>query len=121
MSRRHTHDVLVIGSGAAGLSVAIQVASHARVALICKGALDEGATAWAQGGIAAVLDDADSVDAHVADTLRAGAGLCHEDVVRFTVEHSRESIQWLIDLGVAFTRLPTTDGSDEYHLTMEGG
>jgi L-aspartate oxidase len=121
MSRRHTHDVLVIGSGAAGLSVAIQVASRARVALICKGALDEGSTAWAQGGIAAVLDDADSVDAHVADTLRAGAGLCHEDVVRFTVEHSRESIQWLIDLGVDFTRLPTPGGHEEYHLTMEGG
>ncbi len=119
--RRYSHDVLVIGSGAAGLSVAIQVAGRARVAVICKGELAEGSTSWAQGGIAAVLDTEDSIDAHVADTLRAGAGLCHEDVVRFTVEHSNESIQWLIDLGVAFTKLVKTDGNEEYHLTMEGG
>ena len=121
MPRRYSHDVLVIGSGAAGLSVAIQIAAHARVAVICKGKLDEGSTAWAQGGIAAVLDDTDSVDAHVADTLRAGAGLCHEDVVRFTVSHSRESIQWLVDLGVGFTKLVTPEGNEDFHLTMEGG
>jgi L-aspartate oxidase len=121
MPRRHAFDVLVIGSGAAGLSVALAVADRARVALICKGELAEGSTAWAQGGIAAVLDDEDSIDAHVADTLKAGAGLCHEDVVRYTVSHSRESIQWLIGLGVAFTKLVTPAGSDEYHLTMEGG
>ena len=121
MPRRHTHDVLVIGSGAAGLSVALQVADRVRVAVICKGALDEGSTSSAQGGIAAVLDDTDSIDSHVADTLRAGAGLCREDVVRFTVEHSRESIQWLIDLGVSFTRLVNPQGHGEFHLTMEGG
>jgi len=121
MPQRHSHDVLVIGSGAAGLSVALQIAPHARVAVICKGKLDEGSTAWAQGGIAAVLDDADSIDAHVEDTLKAGAGLCHEDVVRFTVSHSRESIQWLVDLGVGFTKLVTPDGNEDFHLTMEGG
>ena len=121
MPVRYSHDVLVIGSGAAGLSVAIQVATRARVAVICKGELSEGATAWAQGGIAAVLDTADSTDQHVADTLLAGAGLCREDMVRYTVEHSRESIQWLIDLGVAFTKLVTPDGNADYHLAMEGG
>jgi L-aspartate oxidase len=122
MPERHSHDVLVIGSGAAGLSVAIQTAAAgARVAVICKSELAESSTSWAQGGIAAVLDDQDTIDAHVADTLRAGAGLCHEDVVRFTVEHSRESIQWLIDLGVNFTKLTTPDGDGEFHLTMEGG
>jgi len=121
MPQRHSHDVLVIGSGAAGLSVALQVAGSGRVAVICKGRLDEGSTAWAQGGIAAVLDDTDSIDAHVEDTLRAGAGLCHEDVVRFTVSHSRESIQWLVDLGVGFTKLVTADGNEDFHLTMEGG
>ena len=121
MPKRYSHDVLVIGSGAAGLSVALQVAGQGRVAVICKGKLDEGSTAWAQGGIAAVLDDTDSIDAHVEDTLKAGAGLCHEDVVRFTVSHSRESIQWLVDLGVGFTKLVTADGNEDFHLTMEGG
>jgi len=121
MPKRHDYDVLIIGSGAAGLSVAIQVADHARVAVICKGELSGGSTYWAQGGIAAVLDDEDTIDAHVADTLRAGAGLCDERVVRFTVEHSRESIQWLIDLGVEFTKLVTPEGHEDYHLTMEGG
>ncbi|MBK8993470.1 MAG: L-aspartate oxidase [Gammaproteobacteria bacterium] len=121
MPQRYTHDVLVIGSGAAGLSVAIQVADRARVAVICKGELGDGSTSWAQGGIAAVLDDEDTIDSHVADTLRAGAGLCHEDMVRFTVEHSRESIQWLVDLGVGFTKLLTPGSENEFHLTMEGG
>jgi L-aspartate oxidase len=121
MPKRHDYDVLIIGSGAAGLSVAIQVADHARVAVVCKGELSDGSTYWAQGGIAAVLDDEDTIDAHVADTLRAGAGLCDERVVRFTVEHSRESIQWLIDLGVEFTKLVTPEGHEDYHLTMEGG
>jgi L-aspartate oxidase len=121
MPQRYTHDVLVIGSGAAGLSVALQVSGTARVAVICKGELGDGSTSWAQGGIAAVLDDEDTIDSHVADTLRAGAGLCHEDMVRFTVEHSRESIQWLVDLGVGFTKLVTPGGENEFHLTMEGG
>jgi len=79
MSHFHAHDVLVIGSGAAGLSLALQLASHAKVAVLCKSELNEGATYWAQGGIAAVLHKNDSIDAHVSDTLNAGAQLCHED------------------------------------------
>ena len=119
MSERYIHDVLVIGSGAAGLSVAIRLADCANVGVICKGSFGEGSTSWAQGGIAAVLDEDDTTDAHIADTLAAGAGLCHPDAVRFTVENSAESIHWLAALGVEFTRYGP-DG-DQYHLTLEGG
>src|SRR5690606_27625674 len=94
-----------------------------RVAILSKGDLANGSTYWAQGGVAAVLDDTDTVESHVADTLIAGGGLCSEDAVRFTVEHSREAIQWLIEQGVPFTRdeADPEAGSFEYHLTREGG
>jgi L-aspartate oxidase len=118
MTSHNTHDVLIIGSGAAGLTLALSLAAHARVAVLSKGEINEGSTWFAQGGIAAVLDDADSIEAHVSDTLNAGGGLCHEDSVRFTVERSKTAIQWLIDQGVSFTR--QQDG-DDYHLTKEGG
>ncbi|MNF56421.1 L-aspartate oxidase [compost metagenome] len=124
MSQQYQHDVLVIGSGAAGLSLALSLPGHLRIAVLSKGDLSNGSTFWAQGGVAAVLDDADTVQSHVEDTLNAGGGLCHEDAVRFTVEHSRESIQWLIDQGVPFTRDDSADADDggfEFHLTREGG
>ena len=82
MKQTHLYDVLVIGSGAAGLTAALQLEKHLRIALISKSALQGGASWYAQGGIAAVFDKNDSADAHVADTLTAGAGLCHEDAVR---------------------------------------
>ncbi len=124
MSQQFQHDVLVIGSGAAGLSLALTLPGHLRIAVLSKGDLANGSTYWAQGGVAAVLDDTDTVESHVDDTLNAGGGLCHEDAVRFTVEHSREAIQWLIDQGVPFTRdeqSGTEDGGFEFHLTREGG
>ncbi len=124
MSQHLQHDVLVIGSGAAGLTLALTLPSHLRIAVLSKGELANGSTYWAQGGVAAVLDHADTVESHVEDTLVAGAGLCREDAVRFTVEHSREAIQWLIDQGVPFTPDDETDREDggfAFHLTREGG
>ncbi|RMF19947.1 MAG: FAD-dependent oxidoreductase, partial [Gammaproteobacteria bacterium] len=121
MSTSLDFDVLIIGSGAAGLTAALNLPDTCRVAVVSKSALTSGATLWAQGGIAAVLDDADSLEAHVQDTLRAGAGLCHEDAVRYTVEHGREAIEWLIDQGVDFTRDDSGEQALGYHLTREGG
>ncbi len=122
-SRHHQYDVLIVGSGAAGLTLALNLADHGQVAVLSKGALNEGSTWYAQGGIAAVLDDKDSTEAHVADTLNAGAGLCHESSVRFTVERGKAAIQWLIDQGVEFTKLQDSEDDDlhNYHLTKEGG
>jgi L-aspartate oxidase len=118
MKKHYHYDVLVIGSGAAGLTLALNLAQYAKVAVLSKNEINLGSTWFAQGGIAAVLDDQDSIDAHVADTLIAGAGLCHEDAVRFTVERSKDAIQWLIAQGVNFTK---EHSNGDYHLTKEGG
>ncbi|WP_049630206.1 L-aspartate oxidase [Cellvibrio sp. pealriver] len=118
MKKHYQYDVLVIGSGAAGLTLALSLAQQAKVAVLSKNEINLGSTWFAQGGIAAVLDDQDSIDAHVADTLVAGAGLCHEDAVRFTVERSKDAIQWLINQGVNFTK---EHNNGDYHLTKEGG
>ena len=120
MTIHHQSDVLIIGSGAAGLSCALRLSPHFTINLLCKSELSEGSTYYAQGGIAAVLDNADSVDSHVRDTMNAGAGLCDEEAVRYTVENSRNAIQWLIDKGVSFSRENKADSND-YHLTQEGG
>ena len=117
---QHQSDVLIIGSGASGLSLALQLAGHARVTVISKADLKEGATFYAQGGVSAVLHARDSVESHIGDTIETGCGLCDPDMVRFVVENGRESIGWLIDLGVNFTRFPDS-GGDEFHLHREGG
>lgn len=119
--RVHQHDVLIIGSGAAGMTTALQLDNSYSIAMISKDVASEGSTYYAQGGVAAVLDEYDSVESHIADTLDAGAGLCHEDVVRFTVEHSSEVIKWLVKLGVEFDTETREDGSEEFHLSKEGG
>ena len=124
MKPRADYDVLVIGAGIAGLSTALRLADRARVALLAKVSLTEGSSRYAQGGIAAVLDSRDSIEEHVGDTLNAGAGLCDEAAVRFAVERGPACIQWLIDLGVAFTKEPSINGETRetrYHLTREGG
>ncbi len=113
-------DVLVVGSGGAGLTVALQLPQYLRVGVLSKAPLTEGSTFYAQGGIAAVLDQADSFEAHVEDTLIAGAGLCDRDIVRFVVENAPAAIGRLVDYGVPFTRAEPGSGLD-YHLTREGG
>jgi L-aspartate oxidase len=115
-------EVLIIGSGAAGLSCALRLAQLGhRVVLVSKGLLASGATLWAQGGISAVMDEGDSLENHVRDTLAAGAGLCDERAVRHTVEHGPACIRWLIDQGVVFTHEEAEQRGQRLHLTREGG
>ena len=109
-------DVLIIGSGAAGLSAALVLAEHCRVLVLAKGALDGGSTAWAQGGIAAVLDAGDTFEEHIRDTMVAGAGLNRRETVEFVVENAPAAIRRLIDLGVPFNA-----DAGSLHLTREGG
>lgn len=112
-------DVLIIGSGLAGLTLALHLAQTRKVGLITKQALSDSASGWAQGGIAATLSGEDSPDTHIEDTLTAGAGLCDTAVTRYVVENGPESIQWLISQGVQFTR--DQNSQSGYHLTQEGG
>jgi L-aspartate oxidase len=109
-------DVLIVGSGLAGLSAALHLAPTHRVAVITKRSLSDGSSGWAQGGIAAVLGEGDSFERHVDDTLVAGAGLSDPDATRFVVEHAPESIAWLRSLGVPFSQ-----ENGQLHLTREGG
>lgn len=119
--KKHLCDVLIIGSGAAGLSLALHLADNAKVIVLSKGPLREGSTLYAQGGIAAVFDENDSIASHVDDTLIAGAGLCEEAAVQFTAEHAKDAMEWLIAQGVPFDQYKDEDGVLKYHLTREGG
>lgn len=112
-------DVLIIGSGLAGLTLALQVADSKKVCIVSKRTMQDSASSWAQGGIATVLNSDDTIEEHVEDTLIAGAGLCDPDITRMVTEHGREAIDWLIDLGVEFTREENSETG--YHLTREGG
>ncbi len=115
------YDLLVLGSGAAGLSVvlrALELNPALKIAVIAKNAAASGSTAQAQGGIAAVFDASDTIESHIADTLDAGAGLCDPVTVSFVAERAREAIDWLAAEGVSFDRDPVTG---EYVLGREGG
>ncbi|MDD5462607.1 MAG: L-aspartate oxidase [Methylococcales bacterium] len=122
MSYSRNYDVLIVGSGGAGLSLALKLADHSmRVAVLSKFALTAGSTYYAQGGISAVFDEDDSLESHIADTLDAGAGLCNPDIVRLTVTHGKSSIDWLRKQGVVFTEEQTESGEKKLHLNREGG
>ena len=117
----HSCDVLIIGSGAAGLSLALRLADQHQVIVLSKGPVTEGSTFYAQGGIAAVFDETDSIDSHVEDTLIAGAGICDRHAVEFVASNARFCVQWLIDQGVLFDTHIQPNGEESYHLTREGG
>ncbi len=117
----HSCDVLIIGSGAAGLSLALRPADQHQVIVLSKGPVTEGSTFYARGGIAAVFDETDSIDSHVEDTLIAGAGICDRHAVEFVASNARSCVQWLIDQGVLFDTHVQPNGEESYHLTREGG
>ena len=145
MSHTHQHDTLIIGGGAAGLSLALRIADRCSVAIITKGPGKDGCTYFAQGGLSAVLSKEDSFDSHIADTLKVGGALSNKETVKFTIEHGPENVSWMQELGVPFTSDMGSDmGSDmvsdmsgdnsneagstvlnsgkrELHLTREGG
>lgn len=125
-SVEHQCDVLIIGSGAAGLSLALKLAEHCQVIVLSKSDISEGSTKYAQGGIAAVFDEDDSIDSHVEDTLNAGAGLCNKDAVYFTASRAKQCMQWLIEFGMPFDQIAgiektAANPETRFHLTREGG
>ena len=122
MHTPQNYDVLIVGSGGAGLSLALKLAEHSfRIAVLSKFALTAGSTYYAQGGISAVFDAEDSIESHIQDTLDAGAGLCDPDIVRLTVTHGKSSIDWLRQQGVMFTEEQSQSGELKLHLNREGG
>ncbi len=121
MSKQYNFDVVILGSGAAGLSVALHLPSTISIAILAKNNLEQYSSYFAQGGISAVLEPDDSVEQHVEDTMIAGAGLCDQAVVTFTAAAGKQSIQWLAGLGMPFTKDRQEISSSGFHLTREGG
>jgi L-aspartate oxidase len=116
-----THDVIIAGSGAAGLTAALALAEHRKVLVLAKGSLTGGSTAWAQGGIAAVLDAGDTFEQHIGDTMVAGAGLNRQESVEFVISRAPHAIERLVELGVPFNTATDSAGDERLHLTREGG
>src|SRR3546814_5270197 len=116
MAEKRSHDVSIVGAGAAGLTAAIALADHCRVLVLAKGDLNGGSTAWAQGGIAAVLDAGDTFEKHIEDTMIAGGGLNRRETVEFVVENAPRPIERLVEMGVPFNKQ-----AEALHLTREGG
>lgn len=122
MPKQQSYDVLIIGSGGAGLSLALKLADQNQVAVLSKFALTEGSTFYAQGGISAVLDSQQtSIESHIRDTINSGAGLCDPDIVRLTVEYGKQSIEFLHQQGMQFSERRNKKGESELHLNQEGG
>jgi L-aspartate oxidase len=117
----HRCDVLIVGSGAAGLSLALTLAENFQVIVLSKSDISEGSTRYAQGGIAAVFDEDDSIESHVEDTLAAGAGLCDKETVQYAASRAKTSMEWLIKFGVPFDKVQDASGNSRFHLTREGG
>ena len=121
MNHQFSFDVVIVGSGAAGLSAALHLPQSLKIAVLAKTPGDQHSSYWAQGGISAVLEPDDSIERHSSDTLDAGAGLCDEEVVRFCAAAGRESIDWLAALGMPFSRDRQDISASGFHLTREGG
>ncbi len=117
LNTTHQFDVIIIGSGGAGLSLALSLPHHYNIAVLAKAPLTEASTYYAQGGVAAVLDETDSIQQHIDDTMIAGAQLCELDAVKHTVEGGKPSVDFLLKHGVQFT----LDDAEQLHLTREGG
>ncbi len=111
-------DVLIIGSGLAGLTSALKLADHKKVLIVSKREILDSSSQWAQGGVAAVMSNEDSIESHVKDTEFVGGGLTDPKVAHFVASHGKEAIEWLHDLQVPFSRDETTQ---QFHLTKEGG
>jgi L-aspartate oxidase len=114
-------DVIIIGSGAAGMGLALSLPEHLNIAILSKLSMSEGSTYYAQGGISAVLDELDSFESHQQDTIKSGAGLCHEDIVELVVSNGKDSIDWLISNNVKFSTARDEKRRSKLHLTREGG